>query len=911
METKKLNKSILGKDGMVKTTSIQRHIPQYKMSLIKLESNHFLFCQGNHPIIVNESEDIICAEDITIDDYIYVNNEICFNKNEYIPIENKEEVVQNLLDNECDDYNFLLKNDEYSLRFNDNFINFSEYWIKNFLDLLIEKCPMGFRTKSIVLSAQLKAMCDRVGYFFSLFNYCEFDNVFTVLLTKNDKKEVIKGYKKVIQKIVVKDYPGFVYDVKTETGEYINNGVQTHNSFHCLSKDQLIYVKINDEYKVTTFKSVWDTYGDLEVFITEDDQEEKYPVDLFVWDKDTFTKVNRIIRHKKDESAKMVMIRSNNSDFVVCQDNHPLMLSKNNTVCSCGTPFIRKKHEPYRCPSCGEKPVGRRFPGSISNEIYEMVQPKEFIKSKYMSYNSFPIWQTDFTKPTIMDPYIIGLFLAEGSFLYYYKGTKLAGLIITQQENDIKKKALDLLENKYRVVVNTSATRSTLQIILYEEELAKDMLNQCDHYSYQKCIGDDLIYYDDDTLSKILCGFIDGDASFIDNTEKNHSDFRNFISLESTSLRLIQELHLILTKFDMRHNISLCTVKNLTRHQSYRIVIYPTEKHRDILKHSVKCNGKRLENDYSRNRNDNLITYCKELFFDENEYVYDFTTESGTLTTNGIWSHNTGSSVDLKLVNYTYELMRNLDDSKRTFVDKVIIQDENDLITNASFTTVYIDKNLFNKTDRYKLKSDNEFIYMPFGYFDLTFDSLKIPVNIEFPVKIYLKDADMEETPDYYLVTFTKGNKVLNSIPRSIEPHKVANAIKEVLGGGSPFTTVESLYYKLYSMTKDFSDFDSVHLEVIMSNILRAKKDPQLPARLKEPFEFNMYSVKKLPGIMSWPLGLAFENYTAAITQGMISERAPESQIERIMMGDIMAENDAADEEREKRENRAKRSKLV
>ena len=273
------------------------------------------------------------------------------------------------------------------------------------------------------------------------------------------------------------------------------------------------------------------------------------------------------------------------------------------------------------------------------------------------------------------------------------------------------------------------------------------------------------------------------------------------------------------------------------------------------------------------------------------------------MTSNGIWMHNTGGAVDLKTINYQQQLIQNLEDNKLESLNKVIIQDGNDLITNASFTTVYINKKQFS-TDKYKVSRDNTFISLPLGYFDLTMDSLKIPVTMEFPTNFYLENAEIEETDDHILLTYTKGNRVLNSIPRSIEPAKIANSIREVLSGNSPFTTVESLYNKLNSMMSGIIDCDSVHLEVVLSNVLRAKKDPQLPARLKEPFEPEMYSIKKLPGLISWPLGLAFENYTAAITQGMISERAPESAIERIMMGDIMAENPAADEERKKRANR-------
>lgn len=499
METKKLNTQIKGKDGDVQTFNIQKHLPECQMTLIILELNHFLFCQEDHPIIVKKGEYIqtVEAKDVRLYDEIYTDNIICFNSNELCPTVEKEILAENILNNTTSMPDFLLKSSDYDLRLNSNFINYEKHWIKNFLDILIDKCNGGLSLKSIVLTQQLKLMCDRVGYFFTLYGYCKIDESFYIAIKKDEFNAKCKGYQRVVAKIPVSDYKNFVYDIKTDSQEFMLGCVQTHNSFH------------------------------------------------------------------------------------------------------------------------------------------------------------------------------------------------------------------------------------------------------------------------------------------------------------------------------------------------------------------------------------------------------------------------SGGSVDIKLINYPVELIRNIDDNKKESLEKVIIQEGNDLITNASFTTVFIDKHLFD-TEKYKIKRDEKFILLPLGYFDITLDSLKIPVTMEFPTNFYLDNAEMEESDDHILLTYTKGHKVINCIPRSIEPHKIANTVKEVLSGNSPYTNVESLYDKLYSMLKDFSDWDSVHLEVILSNVLRARKDPQLPARLKEPFDPVMYSIKKLPGIISWPLGLAFENYTAAITQGMISERAPESAIEKIMMGDLLADNDAADEERKKRANREK-----
>ena len=146
--------------------------------------------------------------------------------------------------------------------------------------------------------------------------------------------------------------------------------------------------------------------------------------------------------------------------------------------------------------------------------------------------------------------------------------------------------------------------------------------------------------------------------------------------------------------------------------------------------------------------------------------------------------------------------------------------------------------------------------------------------SLSTKVNIYKEGVEREEDDEHILLTFLKGFKLFNVEPISIEPAKIAQTLDEFVGGKSPWTTPESLYMKFYFLLSDTGGWDSTHLETILSNILRAKKDPQLPARLKEPYDPVMYSIKALPGVMSWPLGLSFENFGQGISRGLISDRA-------------------------------------
>ena len=110
-----------------------------------------------------------------------------------------------------------------------------------------------------------------------------------------------------------------------------------------------------------------------------------------------------------------------------------------------------------------------------------------------------------------------------------------------------------------------------------------------------------------------------------------------------------------------------------------------------------------------------------------------------------------------------------------------------------------------------------------------------------------------------------------------------------MISGKAPTRDVSLLYGTFYRTMAPTGGWDSVHLEVLISNCLRWSKDPQIPARLKRPYDPTMFPIKQLPSIISWPIGLAFENMGAALQYGLISERGETSEIEKTIIGEPLS----------------------
>ena len=260
-------------------------------------------------------------------------------------------------------------------------------------------------------------------------------------------------------------------------------------------------------------------------------------------------------------------------------------------------------------------------------------------------------------------------------------------------------------------------------------------------------------------------------------------------------------------------------------------------------------------------------------------------------------SRHTGGAVDITKPDIKKFLMENLPDRMESAVDKVCEQVDVDLVSKTRYTLIEIDKRLYQ--DPYKMSEEGDEIRLPVGYFNITFDNFEITSTIEQDVYIYTKDAEREEDGDFIRLTYTENSKLFRTEPVNLTPQQVAQRIDQYVGGKSPFTDPESLYTKFYKTYSTFGNWDSCHLETIIGHILRWKHNPKIPARVKYPYEFELHSIKKLPGLMSYPLGIAYENMNASIARGMVEDRAPESSIEKVLFGEPLS--DIAIEQIEKR----------
>lgn len=399
------------------------------------------------------------------------------------------------------------------------------------------------------------------------------------------------------------------------------------DSFHCLHKDSIAFVQYSNQEQIL-YSSLEDIWNDEQSpVIKQDNQEIKLINNLRVWD-GRWVKVKQILRHKPD--SKMVSV-SNQNLMLIAQDTHPIATWQNLINCiKCGYHRLklRTNSKKIMCPKCKlfqEKQNCKMSPNMKFMEIKDIENDRHYI------HHSIPLNNSNSTPPHI-DPYLAGFFVAEGCVIYVKDIPNR--VVFSQNDGIIKDYVKSLIPQNWRPKVNYKG------IVCNDTKLAKFFSSIFPRYARNKALPNDFINYPNEWLSSYLCGLIDGDG-----TIKHFSDGPSQINIDTTSFKLVQQVSFICHKLGIVSNIVTTPIRELTRYQGFRINLRMTKLAKDILKNSIKvqklpehCSPEQsIEKDGYR-----LITNIKEVMYDD--YVYDLTTETGTLYISGIKQHNTGGT---------------------------------------------------------------------------------------------------------------------------------------------------------------------------------------------------------------------------------------------------------------------------
>jgi hypothetical protein len=171
----------------------------------------------------------------------------------------------------------------------------------------------------------------------------------------------------------------------------------------------------------------------------------------------------------------------------------------------------------------------------------------------------------------------------------------------------------------------------------------------------------------------------------------------------------------------------------------------------------------------------------------------------------------------------------------------------------------------------------------------IDFGNITFDIILDYPV--ILKYIEINKTNEFIKLTFNKDDEIFE-VPKQVQDIKeIVLYIERLLGGKERFKDVNHLFLKFYKMyNKEISSMDLVHMEILISQVLRDKNNPTYPARVgSDPEHPSMANIKQDVFSSSFIQGMAFENIGKAINTGLITTTELEPSIlEKLLSGTLV-----------------------
>jgi len=414
---------------------------------------------------------------------------------------------------------------------------------------------------------------------------------------------------------------------------------------------EVVIVKYKGKLMVTSFEDLYGFLPEEEYVLNEKEGAfAKHPEDLWVLDKNGWTKVTRVVRKRKNRPMRFIKNRGGRS--VIVTDDHPMITEK-------GEKHAREVKEEDALYTVNlERLLAREnlFKLDKIDLLSEILKRKDNLNEK-IYFNGITIEEFEFDEEdgllhtlTFSAPrfvplnedmgYFVGFVLAEG-YLSYDEDTPRC-ISVVQSDQKI---LIELNERLRKCGFFGCITRKgkffELRVrnpflrFLFEEIFG------IRPGSRNKSLPREILHYNKEFLKGLIAGILDGDGSI----DSNKTTF----SIRIASRSLLESLAVILSLLGFTprdRNIegqgSIRIYEGREIRQRYPIYGLSFRKLEDIELPSSKYReakaSSRAWHDEGRDEWHRVLNYEETEIPDE--YIYDITTESGTLIVNGMWNHN-------------------------------------------------------------------------------------------------------------------------------------------------------------------------------------------------------------------------------------------------------------------------------
>ena len=258
--------------------------------------------------------------------------------------------------------------------------------------------------------------------------------------------------------------------------------------------------------------------------------------------------------------------------------------------------------------------------------------------------------------------------------------------------------------------------------------------------------------------------------------------------------------------------------------------------------------------------------------------------EAGTQTI--MRTFHTGGAVDIIQKDIIGDIVQNDPMVTKQTVVKNLGTQENSLVTkNDCILTITIGD--YPNPGDLKINAERTYLSAKGLVGRVEFQDSMFNIILDYPVEIPI--YKMEQIgKEFYKLYFAKNSTILETSLEHEDMKKQIQYTQRLLGGREIFKDANHLFIKLFRVYGPLRDADTVHLEVLISQVLRDKNNLEIPARLSKKWDPVLINMKQVVFKTSFIQGLAFENINESIRIGLITEEPTEASVlEKVLTGTL------------------------
>ncbi len=213
------------------------------------------------------------------------------------------------------------------------------------------------------------------------------------------------------------------------------------------------------------------------------------------------------------------------------------------------------------------------------------------------------------------------------------------------------------------------------------------------------------------------------------------------------------------------------------------------------------------------------------------------------------------------------------------------IRQDNDSLVALKPCRLTIDLANYKLKDNIQINKDN--IWVKSVLTELEFEDLIFKMVLDYSVEI--QKLNISKQGGTITISYNARDTILQIPITTDELLSQVNYVSRLVGGKEIYKDPAHLLMKLYKVYQKHSTMDLVHFELLVSQSLRDRKTPEIPARLAKKWDPVMANIKNNVFASGFLQGLAFENINKSIETGLITDQILDQSImEKLLTGEIV-----------------------